>query len=261
MPHFIIIANGNFLVREIISAAIQDKIIIGLDGALNKLMCLGIQPHVILGDFDSINEAAQRYYGVQKTFHALSENDNPYPGYHNITIVPAKNQLLTDMTKAIHYCDKQGAASITLICAMGGRLDHHEGTLRSLRAEYKKERPILLHTEQQTIRFAKDETIVLQGDIGDKCGMLAFPHGTVSSQGLQYEAEQFELRFGLTENTCNSLSAQNATISVTGEALLVMPPQLTAQKDFMRNNEASRLEMLLRDARQVNLLPSRDCIR
>jgi thiamine pyrophosphokinase len=247
MSHFIIIANGNFLVREIISAAIQHKRIVALDGAVNKLTRLGIKPQVILGDFDSITDEVCSYWGIQKTFDLLHENDEAYQGHHGVTIVPAKNQQLTDLSKAIHYCDQQGAKHITLICATGGRLDHHEGVLRSLRKEYKKDRAILLHTEQQTLQFAKDETVLVSGEIGDKCGLLAYPKACVSSVGLAYEAKQLELRFGFSESTCNALSCEKASLTVTGEALLILPPQLQAQRDFMNKNEAERLTLLLRD--------------
>lgn len=246
---FIIIANGNFLVKEIILESIRNKTIIALDGAANKLMPMSIHPHVILGDFDSITDTTQQYYGVQKNAATLHESDLPYSGQYNTTIVPAKNQLFTDLSKAIHFCDSQDAASITIICATGGRLDHHESALRSLRAEYKKDRPILLHTEQQTLRFAKDETLIMQGEIGDKCGIVAYPHGWVTSQGLEYEANNFELQLGFSENTCNALLATQASITIAGEALVIMPPQLSTQREFMGKNEAERLALLLRDAK------------
>lgn len=246
---FIIIANGNFLVKEIICEAIENKTIVALDGAAHKLMHMGIHPHVVLGDFDSITDKAQEYFGVQKNAATLHESDMPYSGQHNITIVPAKNQLFTDLSKAIHFCDSQAATHITIICATGGRLDHHESALRSLRAEYKKDRPILLHTEQQTLRFAKNEALILRGEIGDKCGIVAYPHGWVTSQGLEYEANHFELQLGFSENTCNALLATEATITITGEALIIMPPQLSTQREFMSKNEAERLALLLRDAK------------
>ena len=56
MPDYAIIANGNFLVEEILVEAVKGKIIIALDGAADKLARLGLNPHLILGDFDSISE-------------------------------------------------------------------------------------------------------------------------------------------------------------------------------------------------------------
>jgi thiamine pyrophosphokinase len=245
--HFIIVANGNFLVKEIITEAIQDKIIIALDAASDKLARMGIMPDIILGDFDNEDKTHAHRWGIHTTFQDLRDEDQPYQGNHGVTLVPGKNQNLTDLTKAIHYCDANGAESITLICALGGRMDHHEAALRSLRTEYKKNRPILLHTEQQTLRFAKNEAVQLSGEIGDKCGIFAFPSGSFSSQGLVYEVENYPLQFGFSESVGNSLKATHAAVTITGEALLIMPPQLAVQRAFLQKNERERLEMLLRD--------------
>lgn len=245
--HFVIVANGHFLVREIITEAIQDKIIIALDAAAaNKLMRMDITPTIILGDFDIDKEKAA-YWGIHTTLTHLQDDDLPYQGNHGVTLVPKKNQHLTDLTKAIHYCDEEGAESITLLCALGGRMDHHEAALRSLRAEYKPNRQMHLHTEQQTIRFVKNEQVLITGEAGDKCGVFAFPEGSFSSQGLLYDVQDYKLHFGFSESIGNSLQTTRAMVTITGEALLIMPPQLIAQRQFMQKSEKERLQMLLRD--------------
>lgn len=248
MKHFAIVANGSFLVREIIVEAVQDKIIVALDGASQKLALLNIMPQVILGDFDSLTDKTMQHFGIKNSFAALTLNDPPYQGANEIMIIPVKDQSKTDLQKGIAYCDQEGATSITLLCATGGRLDHQESILRTLRTAYKKERPIYLHTEQQTIRFAKDETIELNGKPGDKCGLLAYPEGRITSKGLEYEANDFKLQFGFSENTCNALVTNKAKVTVQGEALVIMPAQLSNQRLFMQLTEVERLKRLLRDA-------------
>lgn len=202
MNDYVIIANGPFLPKEIILTHIQNKMIVALDGAADKLMSLNITPHVVLGDFDSISHFEQK---------------------EKIQFISLPDQNYTDLQKGIRYCDTQMAASITILCASGGRMDHHENALRSLRTEYKKNRPMLLHTDQQTLRFAKDEELYIEGSVGDKCGILAYPAGRFSSKGLQYDVTDFELVFGFADSTSNSLKEPRAWISVTGEALIVMP--------------------------------------
>jgi thiamine pyrophosphokinase len=253
MKHYIIIANGNFLVREIIEEAVKDKIIVALDGAANKLARIGIMPHIILGDFDSVTEASAKYWGIQQTFNQLDDTSSPYQGNHGVTIVPAKNQQLTDLVKACHYCDQHGANSIAIICATGGRLDHHEATMRALRTEYKLHRPILLHSEQQSIRFATNEKIIMRGETGDKCGILAYPQGSFTSTGLEYEVSDYELKFGFADSTCNLLKQPEASINITGEALLIMPPMFISQRKYMKKSEVERLELQLRDAKEKAL--------
>jgi thiamine pyrophosphokinase len=244
---YIIVADGNFLVREIVNEAVKNRIIVALDAAADKLARIGITPHILLGDFDSDSETHAQYWGIHKTFAELSDNETPYTGNFGVTIVPRKNQDLTDLVKAIHYCDEQHAGSITIICALGGRLDHQETALRSLRTQYKTDRQLLLHTEQQTICFARDEQIIIKGIPGDKCGILAYPEGMITTEGLEYDVDNYALTFGFSESIANSLKSSSAAITVSGEALLVMPPLLQSQREFMRKSEAEKLEMQLRD--------------
>jgi thiamine pyrophosphokinase len=232
MRDFIIVANGDFLIREIIAEAVLGKTIVALDGAVQKLRKLRIQPHVIAGDFDSINQEEMDFWGIQQGFDELTDDAKPYQGRHQVLIVPTKDQKEHDLAKAIHYCDSQGAKSITLICACGGYLDLHEGTLRALYTAYKKDRPIVLHTERETVRFARDETVVIAGQINDRCGIIAFPKGAFSSQGLRYDVNNMPLTFGVSESISNALAQEQATVKVTGDALIIMPPQLQAQRDM-----------------------------
>jgi len=249
--HYAIVANGNFLVREIILEAIANKIVVALDGAADKLARIDIMPSIILGDFDSITP--NNIWGIKKTFDDIDENSEPYIGILGTTIVPAKDQNLTDLIKAIRYCDKQGATSIDILCATGGRLDHHEGAMRCLRSEYQKDRPILLHTEQQTLKFAKDEAVELIGEIKDKCGIVAFPSAHFSSTGLLYNGNDYLLEFGISESYCNSLTEKTAHVTIEGEALLMMPPQFISQRVFYQKNDVERLELQLRDAKQKGM--------
>lgn len=242
MNDYIIVANGKFLVREIITDAIQNKIIVALDGAANKLKRINIKPHIILGDFDSIDADTQSYWGILKTFTELTNDAQPYMGKQGVMIVPAKDQEQTDLVKAIHYCDKQKATSITIICATGGREDHAEGVKIALRTEYRPDRLLILHTEQQSLRGAQDETITIDGQIGDHCGFIATHTGTGSSTGLQYECLCHK------ESICNRLKTPSALLSIKGYALIIMPPQLSSQRAFMQKNDVARLTLQLRDA-------------
>lgn len=248
MKHFIIIANGDFLVKEIIQEAIQEKIIIALDGAANKLERIGIMPHIILGDFDSISPTQQQFWGIKKTFVDLHDNDEPYIGNHHALIIPAKNQNKTDLAKAVQYCDDNQAMSITIICATGGRLDLHQSNMMILESEYKSDRPIVLHTDQQTIRYAKDEAITFHGNKNEYCGIIPTPGSTYTTNGLTYDVSNHEK-----ESLCNSLNENKAKIAIHGGATIIMTPQLSSQREFMQKSEAQQLQMRLRDMKMSSL--------
>jgi thiamine pyrophosphokinase len=230
MHHYLIIANGTFLAKAILLEASANKTIVALDGAITRLRAMEIKPDIIVGDFDSLSPDDAEYWGIGETFQQLDDNAIAYHGHHGTLIVPTKDQNHTDLVKAIRYCDSQQAASITLICALGGRVDHHENAMRVLRSEHKKERPLLIHTEQHTLRYAKDEKITVEGRVGDTCGIMAFPKGKFTSHGLEYDVKDFELEFGFSESISNALRTSPATLEISGEALIMLPPQLAAQR-------------------------------
>jgi thiamine pyrophosphokinase len=244
MKDFVIIANGPFLYRDIILEAIQNKTVVVLDGALNKLRWLESKyVDYILGDFDSVDSTAQEYWGITQTCHDITDASVPYPGMYNTWIVPAKNQDRTDLEKAINYCDKHEASSITILCASGGRADHHEAVMRAMKHAYQPQRVITLQTEQQSLRYARDEVVSFEGCVGDHCGFAsttASGHGT--SEGLLYPCDKHH------ESFCNQLVSNAASLTVHGEALLFLPPQLTSQRKFMLKSELERLQLLCKDA-------------
>ncbi len=242
MTDYVIVANGQFLIREVLEEIARDKIIIALDGAANKLRRIHIRPHIILGDFDSITPESQAHWGIQQTFHEMTEQSLPYPGNHGVLIVPAKDQENTDLVKAIRYCDQQQATRIAIVCAAGGRDDHYEGVKMALRSEYKKNRPIIVHTEQQALCFARDEVITITGQVGDHCGVIATHTGQCWSDGLVYECS------GHSDSICNLLKRSTATLTIKGDALVIMPTQLKMQRDFLAKSETERLKIQLRDA-------------
>lgn len=220
MKNFLIIANGQFLSKEIILEVAQDKIIIALDGAAEKLRQLAIKPDIILGDFDSLTNEQMQYWDIQP----ITLEQQPYAGKDNVLIVPAYDQSYTDLEKAIHYCDKHNAQSIGIVCATAGRLDHHENVMQTLAKCYRQNRIILLYTEQQTLRYARDEVIIITGNPGDKCGFTAKHTGKVTSKGLVYECVDVETSFA------NILVGFSAILDIKGGALLFMPPLLASQR-------------------------------
>lgn len=242
---FLIIANSSdFLIAEILHEAAKDKTIIALDGAVNKLTPMGIKPHIILGDFDSINREQRHYFGINATFSELDDNADAYCGKHDVMIVPQKNQNYTDLSKGILYCDKQNASSITIVCATGGRLDLHHDTMRALENFYSATRPIALHTEQQTLCVISDATVVLTGEIGDKCGIIPTAGSSFTTNGLLYDVVEYTKA-----STCNALDQANASVNVNGSALMIMPAQLQSQREYMGKTDEERLVLRLRDAR------------
>gem|GEM_PF-68646 len=257
--HYLVVANGPFLPKKIILEAAQDKHIIALDGAADRLAALGIMPDFILGDFDSIQNL--NYWGIKQAFFDIKINSEPYMGNYEIKIVPAKNQNLTDLQKSIKFCHEQKAESIHIACAIGDRVDHTLCNLRTLRTEYIPQIPIYLHTETQTLRYINNEEYEIQGVKGDFCGVMSFPQGILSSDGLEYDVKNFPLNFGYSESVCNQLSTNIAKITLAGEALIIMPGILSSQGEFNKKTRTERIHLLIKESERETALVSLNALK
>jgi thiamine pyrophosphokinase len=220
MENYVIVANAPFLPTLMITKIVQNKKIIALDGSARKLMDIGIKPHIILGDFDSLDTKSLQYWGIKE----INENETPYPGNHDVWIVPAKDQNHTDLEKAICFCDQAHAVSIDIVCAISdNRLDLTLSNLGLLRAKYQKNRPLRLHTSTQTAVFVKDEKIKIIGNPNDYCGLFGFGETAFTSTGLKYNGKNRLLNFGFMDSVSNQLETNEAVITIKGEAFIIRP--------------------------------------
>ena len=112
----VILANGLFpsLPRNMELLGRAHKLIC-CDGAADKLIRYGLEPHVIIGDLDSLSgEAASEYASI---------------------LIKDDDQECNDLTKAVRYCIQQGYPSVSILGATGLREDHTLGNI-SLMLEY-----------------------------------------------------------------------------------------------------------------------------
>lgn len=105
----LIFANGTVFHVEAVRALLQaGDFIIAADGGLRFVHALGLQPHLLIGDLDSITpeqlDTVRLLSGVQIEQHP-----------------PHKNE--TDLELAIGAALASGARTILILGALGGRLD------------------------------------------------------------------------------------------------------------------------------------------
>ena len=108
MPTCYLVGAGEFTPRGF--APTQGDMVIAADGGYTPLAALGITPHLLVGDFDSL---ARRPAGVPTR-----------------TFPPAKDD--TDMGLAITEGYTRGYRSFALYGAGGGRMDHFVANLQLL---------------------------------------------------------------------------------------------------------------------------------
>ncbi len=103
----LIIANGEACSMDLLGQLLEwSPTVIVLDGALDRVLPLGIKIDVILGDFDGKD--------------AESIRQSQYP----VKVVHTPDQLYTDLEKAILYLIEEGFPAANIIWATGRRADH-----------------------------------------------------------------------------------------------------------------------------------------
>jgi thiamine pyrophosphokinase len=212
MKKVLIIANGEFLPAKQLRALARSCCVLALDGAADRLKKLKILPDILLGDFDSLDKKRWRIQPKKK---------RPYKNSQGILIVPAYDQRHTDLQKAIAFCDTKKFDAIAIVCATNGRFDHTIANVRLLKRVYKPHRPIVLYTQDQSLRYLHNETLEFHGASGDFIGIFGFPAGKVTTQGLKFELHNAELKFAENESVSNELRQPRALIRVKGDVLLV----------------------------------------
>lgn len=176
--------------------------VICLDGAIYRLLELGITPGYLIGDLDAADEAAQnraRKLGV-KVIHEQDQNSS-------------------DLEKGIHLAISLGATDIRIFQALGGRADHTLHNLGLLKKFHALKLSII--NQDETITYAEDASFTLEGPPLSHIAIMGFPEAIVTSVGLQYDMNKLTLKIGGQQSSSNRLGKTRASIQIEGEAVLI----------------------------------------
>jgi len=180
--------------------------VIAADGGLHHLEELGLNPHVIIGDMDSIDA------------WLLDKNSS----IERITF-PAEKEK-TDTELAIELAFEKGCSQVTLLAATGGRIDHTLGNI-ALTAKYPG-RVAIVEGNTTLVAIDKSRKCRLKGNVGDRISLIPFGESVtgVRATGLQYHIEKEDLKVG-TRGISNKMDAENACICISSGVLLVYSKQ------------------------------------
>ena len=221
---FLIVADGEFISTPTLVKRAQNKVVVALDRASERLLDIGILPDIVIGDFDSIQD--KQRWGIDLTKLNTEQEFTAQISMKTVQMVYRPDQHETDFFKAIRYIDTLNPIDIHIVCALSSRrLDHLLNNIRALRVFYQKMRPIYFYTVVQKAFYVKNDTIHIDGKIGDTFGILGFPSACFSSKGLKYNGKKFPLTFGFSESVANQLVSQKAIIDIEGEALFIQEDQ------------------------------------
>lgn len=207
--HAVISANGELkdhpYLRDLWRAA--DLRIAADGGAANARAHLALPPHILIGDFDSLDQATR----------AWCESAHAEMIQHPV----AKNE--TDLGLALDLAHSRGATEVTVLGALGGRFDQEFSNVLLLTK---------LAAAHVTTRIAGAdfdawvawEHAVVTGRIGETVSLIPLTERVdgVVTQGLKYPLRDETLLRDSARGVSNELAADRAEISFTRGLLLVV---------------------------------------
>lgn len=204
----VIFSNGNLSKCGNLKTIIRkNDFIIAADGAAAIVFKLGLIPHLVIGDFDSVD---------QKTRMRLEEKKMEMVTY------PTRKDK-TDFELAIDTALHRGFSEIIIFGLWGDRIDHLLANINLL-AKIKKEQINLKIIEEDREIYILNNKLTIEGNPGDLVSIIPLAgdaEGIVTS-GLDYPLHSETLPFGTTRGVSNVMKEKKATIILKkGKALVV----------------------------------------
>lgn len=177
------------------------KLVIGADSGYISALDAGVVPHIVIGDFDSY---PQEMINAEKI----------------IRLNPVKD--MTDTQEAIDTAINQGAEHITILGALGGRIDHTLANIHLLK--YARTKGIFAEIKDyNTHIFLADNPCKIKKRKGFCLSLI--PLTTcfgVSISGVFYPLEKAELPVGNPYGISNEFTEDYAYLSIREGDLLVI---------------------------------------
>jgi len=206
----LIIANGVLedlaLWQEELHGA---ELIVAADGGAGHARRLGLRPHAVVGDVDSLDP---------ETAHWLQENGVP------IFRHPAAKDE-TDLELALLYAAEAGAEEILILGALGGRLDHALANVHLLALDQLAGRRVwLLGADLRAFLLRAGEEGHLSGQVGDTVSLLPLTAQArgIHTAGLRWALHGATLRMGAARGVSNEMTAPQASVRLEEGLLLVV---------------------------------------
>ncbi len=183
--------------------------IVAADGGARHALALGLTPHVVVGDMDSLDEETRRQLGLQKCrlVHHPVEKDE------------------TDLELALLLAADEGAAEIVVLGALGGRLDQLLANVLLLTLPQLDGLSVrLIADNQQAFVVRGGEQTALSGQVGDTLSLIPLVGDAqgVYTQGLKWPLAGDTLWAGPARGVSNVIVAAPAHVRLACGLLLVV---------------------------------------
>jgi thiamine pyrophosphokinase len=167
--------------------------VVAVDGATNALIENGIEPEIIIGDLDSVNDDLLR-------------------GRRHLKIESQDN---TDFEKALDFIEKKSMSPSIVMGVGGGYLDHIFGNISIF------SRTKFVAISDSTVFMVIDGCKILNIPINTKISIFGMPSCLITSKGLKWELKDHYLSMTGQTSQSNRASAPKVELDVLmGKALV-----------------------------------------
>lgn len=204
----LIVGSGSLTDTEFLKKKYEwADLVIAADGGSLYLVDAGLEPHILLGDFDSLPDPV-----LQK----FRKNEN----IEIVEFQPEKDY--TDIELAINFALERGAANISIVGACGTRLDHTVANIHLLYKIIKSGAKGCIEDENNQI-FLIDNSITLYKRDKFKVSLVPLPPYVkgITTTGLSYPLTDETFVFGIGRGISNEFAGEMATVSIKEGLLLV----------------------------------------
>jgi len=202
IKRFVIFSGGEIYDYSVISINKGDTVICA-DCGLNHALRIGINPDVIIGDFDSYSDSISRQ---SKIIRCSPEKDD------------------TDTLMCVKYAVAHGADRIDIYGGLSGRLDHTFANIQTLK--YCAERNIPAVINDGFNRVLVQHSCICEYPADDQCYFSVFALSDMvflsSMSGVKYPLENYRLISGFPIGVSNEIISDKAVLDISdGYALII----------------------------------------
>ena len=202
----VVFVNGVMEDHQVVqSMLVAEDYLVAVDGGLRHMRTIGVQPHLLIGDLDSVDE------GEVEALQLSGVQIKPYP----------VEKEETDLEIALLALAGQGFEEIRVVAALGGRLDQTLANLSLLELPGLEDVDVRLDDGHEEILIIRG-SIKIEGLPGDTVSLLAKDGCTngIVTEGLKYPLNRETLCPNRTRGISNEMLSEQAFVRVTSGRLL-----------------------------------------
>ncbi|MCM1569498.1 MAG: thiamine diphosphokinase [Roseburia sp.] len=210
MARCILIGAGDLTVGEVQRR--DEDYVIAVDGGLGYCGILGLEPDLILGDFDSVGEKEQE---------AIGRLREQIPD-RIIRLNPMKDD--TDMLYALKHALKAGYREFLIYGGTGGRFDHTLANIQCLLYLKNHQATGYLMDGNGMILVIKNEAVHFQKNLEGYLSLFSLGGKAegVTIRGMKYNMENGVIANDFPIGISNEFTGEEAEISVVEGELVCM---------------------------------------